>query len=160
MTINDLRKFAAGTRLTVKSIDMVTIDTDVGAMTGLNGGEKWLTVRGFRRAYDAEDPLCWIEYYINSSFAAVGKLLEHHTGAVFALIEDRYGVTITEAHEEIAAILTPPEVAGSLKVQQGTPALKVRRTYVTADGDVAQVTVNTYPPSRFRHSITIRRARR
>lgn|SRR6185312_4865071 len=157
MTINDLGTFAAGTRLTVSSIDMVTIDAELEDVTGLSKGEKWLTVRGSRRAEDAEDPLCWMEYYINKSFAAVGRYLQHHTGAVFALIEDRYGVTITEAREEVSAILTPAELADGLKVREGTPALRVRRTYVTSEAEVAQVTVNTYAPSRFRHSMTIRR---
>lgn len=160
MTIDDLRAFAAGTRLTVKSIGMVTIDAEVEDMTGLSRGENWLTVCGSRQAEDAEDPLCWMEYYINRSFAAVGKLLQHHIGAVFALIEDRYGVTITEVREELAAILTPPELASGLNVAQGTPALRARRIYVTSEREVAQVTVNTYAPSRFRHSMTIRRAHR
>lgn len=160
MTINDLRTFAASTRLTVESIDMVTIDDELRDKTGLSRGENWTTVRGFRRAQGAEDPLCWMEYYVNSSFAGVCGLLQGHTGAVFTLIEDRYRVTITETREEITAILTPPDLADALKVPEGTPVLRARRTYVTSEGEVAQVTVNTYAPSRFRHSITIRRKRR
>jgi GntR family transcriptional regulator len=37
--------------------------------------------------------------------------------------------------------------------------LEVQRTYKTSDGEVAQVTVNTHPASRFRHSMTMRRVR-
>ena len=44
-----------------------------------------------------------------------------------------------------------------LDVEPGTPALEVRRTYVTSDGEIAQVTINTHPGSRFRHSMTLRR---
>jgi hypothetical protein len=31
------------------------------------------------------------------------------------------------------------------------------RTYKTSDGEVAQVTLNTHPSSRYRHSMTMRR---
>jgi GntR family transcriptional regulator len=35
----------------------------------------------------------------------------------------------------------------------------VHRTYTTSDGEVAQVTINTHPAARFRHSMTMRRVR-
>lgn len=155
MDIDDLLTFAADTRLEIESIDMVTIDAELEGLTGLSAGGELLTVRGARQADDAE-PLCWAEYYINSSFAAVGRLLQRHTGAILTLIEDLYGVTIIEAHEEITAILTPAELADGLKVPQGAPALRARRTYLTSAGEVAQVTVNTYAASHFRHSMTFR----
>ncbi|HET9566508.1 MAG TPA: GntR family transcriptional regulator, partial [Mycobacterium sp.] len=44
-------------------------------------------------------------------------------------------------------------------IEPGSPALEVQRTYKTSDGEVAQVTVNTHPASRFRHSMTMRRVR-
>lgn len=160
MSIDDLRTFAAGTRLALESIEMVTINAELSELTGLSGGEKWLAVRGSRRAEDAQVPLCWIEYFINRCFAGVGRFLPRHNGAIFALIEDLYGVSILQAREEITAILTPAELAVALRVPPGTPALRVRRTYLTSDGVVAQVTVNTYAASRFRHCMTIRRARR
>ena len=41
----------------------------------------------------------------------------------------------------------------------GTAALEMQRTYKTSDGEVAQVTVNTHPSSRYRHSMTMRRVK-
>ena len=46
-----------------------------------------------------------------------------------------------------------------LDVEPGTAALEVRRTYVTSDGEIAQVTINTHPGNRYRHSMTLRRVR-
>jgi len=54
-----------------------------------------------------------------------------------------------------AAVLIPAELA----VRAGTSALEVHRRYTTSDGDVAQVTINTHPAARFRHSMTLRRVR-
>jgi GntR family transcriptional regulator len=96
---------------------------------------------------------------VGVAIAADGRLLQRHTGPVFPLIEDLFGASIVEVHQEIAAVLISPELADRLKIDAGTPALEVRRTYKTSDGEVAQVTINTHPASRFRHSMTMRRAR-
>lgn len=164
MSINDLLAFATGTHFAIESIAMVTIDEELAARTGLPSGEQWLSVRGFRQAEgstdagaSSESALCCTEYYINRAFAAVGRLLQRHEGPIFPLIEDLFGLSIVEVHQEIAAVLISTALAGGLDVEAGTPALEVRRTYTTSDGQVAQLTVNTHPASRFRHSMTMRR---
>jgi GntR family transcriptional regulator len=159
MSINDLVAFATGARFAIESIAMVTIDDEMAARTGLTTGEQWLTVRGFRQAESSEPALCRTEYYINRAFAAVGRLLQRHEGPIFPLIEDLFGLSIVEVQQEISAVVIPPALAGGLDVESGTPALQVQRTYKTSDGLVAQVTINTHPASRFRHSMTMRRVR-
>ena len=159
MSINDLLAFAAGAKFDIQSTNMVTIDAELAARTGLVQGEEWLAVLGFRQAADAEYTHCWTEYYINRSYAAVGRLLQRHTGPIFPLIEDLFGVSIVEVQQEIAAILVTPELAAGLHVKAGEPALELRRTYTTSDGEVAQITINTHPASRFRHAMTLRRVK-
>jgi GntR family transcriptional regulator len=159
MSINDLLAFATGARFTIDSIAMVAIDEELAARTGLAIGEEWLAIRGFRQAEGADFPVCQTEYYVNRAFAGVGRLLRHHTGPIFPLIEDLFGVSIVEVHQEIAAVLISPALADGLKIEAGTPALEMQRTYTTSAGEVAQVTVNTHPASRFRHRMTMRRVR-
>lgn len=162
MSINDLVAFATGARFAIESIAMVTIDDALAARTGLTSGQEWLTVRGFRQAEGAESSgsaLCRTEYYINRDFAAVGRLLQRHEGPIFPLIEDLFGLSIVEVHQEITAVLISPELSIGLDVESGTPALQVQRTYTTSEGQVAQVTINIHPASRFRHSMTMRRVR-
>ena len=96
---------------------------------------------------------------INRAFAAVGRLLQRHSGPIFPLIEDLFGVSVVEVHQEIAAVVIPPELAAGLKVEAGTAALQMQRTYKTSDGESAQVTINTHPSSRFRHAMTMRRVK-
>jgi DNA-binding GntR family transcriptional regulator len=159
MSINDLLVFATGARFAIKSMEMVLMDEKLASRTGLASGEEWLTVCGFRQTEGAQFPVCWTEYYIHRQFAAVGRLLQRHTGPIFPLIEDLFGQSIVEVHQEIAATLISAVLAPGLKVEVGSAALEVRRTYKTSDGQVAQVTVNTHPASRFRHSMTMRRVR-
>ncbi|MFC4314624.1 GntR family transcriptional regulator [Steroidobacter flavus] len=159
VSINDLLEFATGARFAIESIDMVTIDAKLAARTGLASGQEWLAVRGLRQREGAPTPVCWTEYYINREFAALGKVLGRHVGPIFPLIEDLFGRSILEVHQEIGAAVLSATLAQSLKVDAGTAALEVRRTYKSSDAEVAQVTINTHPASRFRHSMTMRRIR-
>ena len=159
MSINDLLAFATGAPFTIESNAMVTIDDEVSASTGLKVGSEWLAVRGYRRADGSETPVCKTDYYINRAFAAIGRLLQRHSGPIFPLIEDLFGVSIVEVRQEIAAVVVTPEVAALLKIETGSAALEMQRTYTTSDGEIAQVTVNTHPSARYRHSMTMRRVK-
>lgn len=159
MTINDLLAFASGAELDIESIRMIVVDAELAARTSLPEGEEWLAVLGFRQAVDAEDTHCWTEYYVNRAYAAVGRMLKRHTGPIFPLIEDLFGVTVVEVQQDIGAVAITAELAPRLNVVAGTPALEVHRTYRTSEGGIAQVTVNTHAASRFRHSTTLRRVK-
>ena len=159
VSIEDLLAFAQGARFAIDSNAMVTVDQELAERTGLPTGLECLAVTGYRRVDENTAPVCRTEYYINRSFAAVGRLLQRHSGPIFPLIEDLFGVSVVEVHQEISAVVLETELAGQLQVQPGTAALRMQRTYTTSDGEVAQVTVNTHPSSRFRHSMTMRRVR-
>ena len=84
-----------------------------------NGLRWW----GSGSADDSDTPICRTEYYINRSFAAVGRMLQNHTGPIFPLLEDLFGISIVEVRQEIAAVQISPELAASLKVAPGTPGV-------------------------------------
>ena len=159
MSINDLLAFATGAPFTIESNAMVTIDDNLADRTGLKLGSEWLAVRGYRQADGTHTPVCRTEYYINRAFAAVGRLLQRHSGPIFPLIEDLFGVSVVEVHQQIAAVVVTAELAELLKIESGSAALEMQRTYTTSDGEIAQVTVNTHPSARYRHSMTMRRVK-
>jgi DNA-binding GntR family transcriptional regulator len=160
MSINDLVAFATDVRFEIETIEMLEVDEKLAARTGITCGEEWLSVLGVRKASERDElPVCWTEVYINREFAAIGRLLERHRGPIFHLIEDMFGQSIVEVHQEIAAALISPDLARGLKVKAGSMALEVQRTYRLASGKIAQVAINTHPASRFRHAMTMRRVR-
>lgn len=159
MSINDLLAFGADTRFAIESIRTVLIDGKLASRTGLQSGDEWLEVCGYRHAEGLDAPVCRAEYYINRAYAAVGRLLQRHSGPIFPLIEDMFGQSIVEVQQQISATLVSPALATGLKVKEGSAALEVRRTYKTSDGNIAQVTINTHPASRFQHAMTMRRAK-
>jgi len=159
MSIDDLVSWSVGKRFVIESMEMVLLDEKLASRTGLESGGEWLAVRGFGHMEGVKVPVCWAEYYIHRDFAAVGRLLERHTGPIFPLIEDLFGQRIVEVHQDIGATLISSALAGDLKVKAGTAALEVQRSYKTANGETAQVTISTHPASRFRHSMTMRRVK-
>src|SRR5882724_7571814 len=159
MSIDDLLAFATGAKFAIESNTMVTIDDALAARTGLQLGSEWLAVRGYRQVDGGAAPVCKTEYYINRAFAAVGRLLQRHSGPIFPLIEDLFGVSVVEVHQEISAVLATPRLSEELLVAVGSAALEMRRSYTTSDGQLAQVTINTHPWSRYRYSMTMRRVK-
>ncbi len=159
MSIDDLMAFATGAKFVIQANRMLTMDGPLAERTGLPPGDEWLAVGGFRQVEGAPNPICFTEYYINRAFASVGRILQRHNGPIFPLIEDMFGRSIVEVRQEIAAVPMREDLGARLDVEPGTAALEVRRTYITSDGETAQVTINTHPGTRFQHSMTLRRVR-
>jgi len=157
VSIDDLVAFAAGAQFEIDSNAIVTLDAEVAARTGLPTGTQWLAVRGNRRAEGQNAPICRTEYYINRSFAGVGRLLQRHSGPIFPMIEDVFGVSVTEVRQHIRAVIISPELATELVVAPGTAGLQMQRRYTTSEGEIAQVTVNTHAGDDYRYSMTLHR---
>lgn len=157
VSINDLVAFAAGSRFEIDSNAMVTVDDEIAERTGLPTGTQWLAVCGTRRADGRTAPICRTEYYINRAFAGVGRLLQRHSGPIFPLLEDVFGVSVVQVRQHIRAVVLTPELADALTAAPGSAALQMQRSYTTSEGEIAQVTVNTHAGDDYRHSMTLHR---
>lgn len=158
-SINDLVTFAIGMRFDIETTTTIKADAKLAVRIGGSAGDRWLQVCGLRFADQSQLPACWTEVFINSEFAAVGRLLPRHRGPIFHLIEDLFGERIAEVQQDIAASSVPPSLASGLKVKAGAMALQVQRIYRLNSGKIAQVAINTHPADRFKHSMTMRRVR-
>ncbi len=159
MSINDLLAFSSGAGLKIDSMHTITADAALAKRAGMNEGEQWLEVLGYRYIEGEAAPACRTEHYINRAFAAVGRLLQRHQGPIFPLIEDLFGINIVRVEQQIAATLLDERQAQALQVEPASAALEIRRTYTTTDATIAQVTINTHPAARFQHSMSMRRVR-
>lgn len=157
MSINDLVSWAAGKRLEIESLGVIALSEELALRSGLRCGESWLAVRGLGYQEGLRVPVCLAEYYIHRDFSSIGRLLARHSGPIFPLIEDLFGVKVAEVNQTISATLIDEALAGALEVELGAPALAVQRTYRLSNRQVAQVTVSVHPAARYRHSMTMRR---
>lgn len=160
LSVNDLVAWAVGKRFEIERMEMKALPGQLAEHTGSKPDEQWLAVRGF--GYEGEVPsrACLAQYYIHPDFASVARLLQRHTGPVFPLIEDLFGVKVAEVHQTISATLINAELASLLAVDSGSAALELQRNYRLSNRQVAQVTISTHPSSRYRHTTTLRRVKR
>ena len=159
LSVNDLVTWAVGKRFSIESIEMGSLPQELAECTGEKRDAPWLSVRGFGYEEGVTGSVCLAQYYIHRDFSSVARLLRRHVGPIFPLIEDLFGQAIVEVQQQISATLVSAGLAAVLEVAEGSAALEVRRTYKTADGTVAQVTINTHPASRYQHCMTMRRVK-
>ncbi len=157
MSIDDLLAFAADTQFVVKDIKLVELGEQEAKQLALPVGEQRLWVRGNRFSREAAEIKCRTEFYIHRRYAAVARILPHHQGPIFPILETMFGLNIVAVEQQISAVILAADLSRELAVDEGTPALEVRRAYRDAEGQVAQVTLNTHPASRFKHLMTIHR---
>ncbi len=156
-SISDLLAWANDTRLEIESIGMITVDSELAVRIGVPAGEEWLKVNGLRVRDDNDVPVSWIEYFINRNFASIGRLLPRNKGPIFPLIEDLFGVTVSEVEHAVSAAIMPSTLAARLDVEKKSAALEILRRYRMSDGGIAQVTVNTHPAARHTHRLLMQR---
>jgi GntR family transcriptional regulator len=94
----------------------------------------------------------WIPERIGRRFDAEDLL---HT-PVLALLE-RHGIAIDYVELSIAAAGATRNVARALRVEPGTPLLKVQRTVFATDGAAVERSQVFYPAERHQYRITLRR---
>jgi GntR family transcriptional regulator len=157
LSINELLAYASHTHTEILSTQMESIKGRLASRIGVASGEEWLVLRGLAHSDSSEVPISWAEYYINSAFSGVSRLLQRHSGPILLLIEDMYALRVVDIDQEISATLISPELASALKIKAGEAAIEIRRTFRTADENVVQIAIHTHPTSRFRHRMRIRR---
>ena len=157
-SIDDLLAFSEGREFLIDTMQLEQIDPALALEIEIDPTAEWLTIRGVGKTEGFEQPDCCADYYIHRDFAAVTRLLHHHRGPIFPLIEEMFGELISEVHQKIFASVLSLAQAKALHVEFGTAAIIVRRVYRTATGRIAQITIGTHPSESFVHSMTLRRS--
>jgi GntR family transcriptional regulator len=152
-----LFQYAADTRF---RIDRQALAVPEGAdVPGLDGaeGEPWLIVEGLRIDPTDASPICVSTVYIARAFAAVADVLPGHDGAIYSLIEARFGVEVADVEQEITAQPMPPEAARRLGVSRKVWAVRVVRRYRDGEGRLMLASLNHHPADRFSYTMHLTR---
>jgi DNA-binding GntR family transcriptional regulator len=156
-SVEELTQYAKDTRYAVDGCERVIADAVLAARLGCPTGQGWLRVRGFRYRPASEDPICWTEVFIHEDYSGVERLLSRATGAIYTLIEDRYGERIAKVEQVLRACPIPSVLAAALRVEAEATGIEVRRNYSLADGKLVEVAFNLHPADRFSYSMVLHR---
>lgn len=156
----ELLQYPAETRLTVLRARETRVDAVAAASLGLPEAGTWLRVEGIRRVRVTEAPICCVTILLRPEHAAVLEAIGVEKDPVYALVERRFGLTVTGIELEMSAGGVPQAEAALLEVEPGSPALVIRRRYREAGGRVFEVSEATHPAPRFTYRATLRREAR
>ncbi len=162
MSINDLLAFAAGAQFAIESNAMVADRRRARRAHRAAGGRRngWRCADIRRGDEDSTPRSAGPSTTSTARSPRSAGCCSATPGPIFPLIEDLFGVSIVEVHQEISAVLITAGAGRRAQVDVGhRRAARCSARYTTSDGEVAQVTVNTHPSSRFRHSMTMRRVK-
>lgn len=154
-SLSELFQYAADTRLRVDRVfDAVP---EAGALAPDSLAQIWLKVEGLRLDAAGVVAICWTSIYINPAFAGILPDLAAPTGAIYRLIEERYGVMVERVEQEIRAMPISAAAAVALGVSRRIWAVRVVRRYLDAGGTVMLVSVNDHPGDRFSYSMQLQK---
>lgn len=152
----DLLQYANTT--TGQIIDAIEIEVDehLSPAFGCKAGEHWWKIRTLRSEPSTGAVLAYSEIHIPLSFGAVVDEARQSGKPIFALIESRFGQTITEIRQDITCIqrVTDDE-AGYLKLAPGSPAMQITRRYLGAGGHTLETVRSVHPADTFNYSMRV-----
>lgn len=159
-SLSELFQYAADTRLRIDRIANGRPDAGFAPDLGDLAGQDWLTVEGLRLDATGRQPICWSTVFIASGFAGVAAELGSQSGAIYRLIEERYGVQVDTVEQEIRCMPISGAAARELGVSRRLWVVRVVRRYLDAQGGVMVLSVNDHPGDRFSYSMQLRRDQR
>jgi DNA-binding GntR family transcriptional regulator len=154
--IDELFQYAAGTRFAIARRGLAPLSPDEAALIlGARAGSKWLRAEGLRIGADGL-AICHVLALVHPRFAAIASALPERS-AIYAMVEQRFGVAVAEVEQEISAGMLPPEVSVALGRKGRGVGMRFVRRYLDGDGEPMVVSVNWHPGERFAYAMRLRR---
>lgn len=158
-SVDDLVQFGATHKRVVQEVKEVIADLTLAKELSCAFGTRWLRISSLRldgRPNSA--PIGWTDVYVDVAYSELREIVSASPQELISsLIESRYGRRIAEIRQDIQATLVPPVLAEDLKVDPGSPALKIVRRYLDAAGEAFEISVTTHPVDRFTFSMRLTR---
>ena len=154
-SLDEFLATAGALHLDVRSLDEAPADAEAAADLGIGLGETvvWMDLVSSL----AEGPVLHLDIFFP---LAVGRLIDREdveAGVPIArLVERKTGERVVSARQVILPALADERAAAALTIAPGTPVLRLRRVYLSADGQPLELAVLTLHPKRYAYEIEFR----
>ena len=155
-SIDELIHYASDTTLHIKSIQEIGPNHEMLPAHVSKRVDGWLCVEGWRTAANSNQPISWTQLFINNRYDRIKTRLANANSAVFSIIENEFGIMVSDVDQTISAVPIEGDAAKELAVPDGTAGLRVDRV-MTADRDIVEYTVNIHPGSAQTYSMRFAR---
>jgi DNA-binding GntR family transcriptional regulator len=159
-SITDLLQYAENTTIVVRRRHRVRCDAKLASLLGCEVGREWLMLESLRTALDDPRPICHTTMYLNLELEDIDKHAAELSGPVSAMIEEVYGLDISDIEQSIEAVPLDPARARLLREKPATPALKAIRRYYDRSGRLLELAIAIHPGERFNYVTRLHRDQR
>lgn len=156
-SLTDIFQYATETEFEIRDREEITVEGHLASELGCRPGRKWIRLTGLRRAIGVREPLCALQVLVDARYAGAVKNLEIVQTPIFTRIEQQYGETITEIHQQLEASLIGEDRAAELAVEAGSAALRVTRRFFATGRRLIEVSISLHPAKRFSYAVTLKR---
>jgi DNA-binding GntR family transcriptional regulator len=158
-SVQDLVQFGAAHTRVVQKIKDVVADRALARELGCAPGTRWLLISSLRmNGEPGAAPIGWTDAYVDAAYADLPDVVRESPDVLISdLIESRYGRRVVEIRQDVQASLVSERLAPELKVEAGTPALRIVRHYIDPAGEAVEISVTVHPADRFTLSLRLRR---
>ncbi|MGW2328335.1 GntR family transcriptional regulator [Streptomyces sp. NPDC001700] len=158
-SVGDLTQYGEAAVRSVLSVEPVTVDAALAAVTGLAEGSRQVCVTSTRRDPGRPDEVVsWARVYLGPEDAkAVAGDLEESRRLIADSVEARTGRAVERVVQQVRAVGVSAEAAAYLGVAPGTPGLEFVRRYYDASGALFEVAVSTHAGDRFVYETVLQR---
>ena len=156
-SLSELFQYASDTRFNIHSTQVAVPGRNFATYLGDAAEQPWLVVEGVRQDVSNNTPICFSIVLVNDRFAEIGPELPQLNGAIYTLIEQRYGVEVADVEQEIRAEPIPRAAANALGVSVRLWAVRVVRRYIDKKGGTIQVSINYHRGDNFSYTMHLTR---
>jgi GntR family transcriptional regulator len=139
----------------------IEADDQVAQVLQCAPGTPWFKLSELRFADKmAALPSTAIDVFVLPEYSKVRSHKSYLTIPVHLQIERLFGCSLGHAEVSIFAGRIPPKLAPILKVEAGSPALRLIRRYFDTNGRLFEVAFGTFPEGRYTYTLSYRKEQR
>ncbi|MCQ4330380.1 GntR family transcriptional regulator [Stutzerimonas stutzeri] len=154
--ISDLHQYVRDVRMELGASEEVRADQELAELLECNPGQSWVRTDGLRHREGDSAPLARTLVYVPSAYRAALDAFGDGRTPIYELLQQRFGLQMTEVRQTISAVRLNEDDAHVLQVEAGSPGLHIVRKYYGNNDELLEVAVNVHPAERFSYSITQR----
>lgn len=153
----DLMQFAGPSTRHIQEVENLVADEALAVRLDDRPGRRWIRIGQTRHIASSDTPVCWTDVYLPVEYGALLDDIPTYSGLIYTLIEQRYGVMISEISQHIRAIDTPPNLMPRFETDVGTKALELTRRYRSSSGQCEMISISVLPEKTYTYEITLTR---
>ncbi len=153
--VGELLQYSQSSEVTYAAAGRGSLPTEVAEQIGGSTAGEWTSFRGVRSPPGDALPIAVTDAYFHETLDEAIDQLDLGAGTLFSQIEKLTGVRIGRVMQDIQAIAADTVTAKALKIEKGSPVLRIIRSYRNPKGEIFEISVSHHPGDRFAYAMHI-----